>query len=346
LHYAFALIAIGAIFAAIGGSAPLLQQVLTSPHQSTALEHSNLREIGVVYAYANRARPRELTQTHAAFPVVLTDYAAPIDPAVLAALIETYAPDVDVRTQAAVIAVESGGNAWVLHDNNTDGCQSFPELQIAMPCRPGSRGSGAAYYPQTYEDALTFGRCLVAVNHVLYGSRDSGVDVGLAQINSTNFPGYGVTLDDMLRPGPNIALSGRMLSRAYTQRLWALGSARDAHWQATLQALQVYNSGHAYGDDAYVTRVLAAYNNPFALTIALVSGAGPSEENVAVANTSSPVVVAQARAGAPKTHVQRAQQPTSWFYHEPTVDKNAPPSKGSLFYYSDRTAALNSRVVQ
>ncbi len=177
----------------------------------------------VGFARASDARPSDPTR------ISQTD---------LDRLVRRCAPQVSAVTQAAIVAVESGGDAWALHDDN----------------------DGHVYLPSTHAAAVALALALVRRNREAYGANDRGVDVGLAQINSGNYAALGVTPDRMLEPCENLRASAKIIVAAYVRER-ALLSA-DPSWRgdqvALRRALQVYNSGSSHGDDAYVRAIFAA----------------------------------------------------------------------------------------
>src|SRR5277367_2334485 len=119
-----------------------------------------------------------------------------LSPAILAALLSACAPNVDPHTATALIAVESNGNAWALHEN--------------APNR--------SYAPRTYQEAYLTGTQVLNASHP-----GDSLDVGLMQVNSRNFASYGVTLGDMLDPCTNLKVGSAILSADY-RREWAATS--------------------------------------------------------------------------------------------------------------------------
>jgi type IV secretion system protein VirB1 len=169
--------------------------------------------------------------------------AAALPPAQLAAIVARCAPHVHPQTQGAVVAIESGGDPYALGDNDT----------------------GRSFHPPSYEAAYALANVLIAADAARHGR---GVDVGLAQINSRNFPAAGVTVAQMLDPCANLTVSARMLRAAYL----AHGSV-DA-------ALQVYNSGSPRGDAGYVARVRAAAIGSYVRSTTHVASAPPARPHV------------------------------------------------------------------
>ncbi len=166
----------------------------------------------------------------------------------LGRLIGTCAPQVDPKTQAAIVSVESGGDAWAVHDDNDD----------------------SRYAPDSFADAVAIGRVLIARDRQTYAAADRGVDVGLAQINSANFASLGVDVAAMFHPCANLRASARIIVSAFARERAALRgmSPQDADQVALRRALQVYNSGKGSGDEPYVSAILAALDTPFVQKIA------------------------------------------------------------------------------
>lgn len=158
----------------------------------------------------------------------------------LARLVRACAANVDATIQAAIVSVESGGNAWALHDDN----------------------DGSTYAPNSYEAAQNLAQSIIERNRLQYGSQDRGVDVGLAQINSLNFAMLGVGASAMLDPCDNLRASQSIILTAYQHERSLMGSDGDNDG-ALRRALQVYNSGQSTGDDAYVRAIFASVSTPF-----------------------------------------------------------------------------------
>ena len=118
-----------------------------------------------------------------------------------AALLQHCAPAIAQVTMAAVVQQESGGNPLALHDN-TD---------------------GKSYRPASMAEAAKLARALIAQGH--------SVDIGLAQINSRNLTGLGMTVEQMLQPCENLRAAQAVLLD---------GWKRSGDLRATLSA---YNAG-------------------------------------------------------------------------------------------------------
>lgn len=172
-----------------------------------------------------------------------------LSPTILAALLAACAPTIDPHTEAALIAVESGGDAWALHGNAPD----------------------QSYAPRTYQEAYLIG------TRLLIASR-AGVDVGLTQVNSRNFAAYGVTLRDMLDPCVNLKVGSAILAADY-RREWAATSdvLSPTHAQTALRrALQDYNSGSPTAAPQYTAAIIRALDSRLvALTLATTSATAP-----------------------------------------------------------------------
>ncbi|MBN8744560.1 MAG: lytic transglycosylase domain-containing protein [Thiomonas arsenitoxydans] len=122
-----------------------------------------------------------------------------------AALLYECAPAIAPVTMAAIVQQESGGNPLALHDNTT----------------------GRSYRPASHADAAQLARDLVAQGH--------SVDIGLAQINSRNLQGLGMTVDQALQPCENLRAAQSVLLD---------GWKRSGDLRATLSA---YNTGKLDG---------------------------------------------------------------------------------------------------
>ena len=122
-----------------------------------------------------------------------------------------------------VIAVESQGHVYAIHDNTT----------------------GGHYTPETLQDAVRLSRQLIGAGHRL--------DVGLMQINveawlkPVQFP-----LERAFDPCTNITLGTTILSADYTQALTRSTAPSDA----LARALSAYNSGSESHSLSYAQKVL------------------------------------------------------------------------------------------
>lgn len=120
-------------------------------------------------------------------------------------MLEECAPAIAPVTMAAVVQQESAGNPLALHDNT----------------------AGRSYRPGSVAEAARVARELIAQGH--------SVDIGLAQINSRNLPGLGLSVDLMLDPCRNLQAAQSVLLN---------GWARSGTLAGTLSA---YNTGRIVG---------------------------------------------------------------------------------------------------
>jgi type IV secretion system protein VirB1 len=150
----------------------------------------------------------------------------------LALLLHACAPQVHPQTIAAIISVESKGWPWTLHDNTTD----------------------KSYYLADYGTAVRVGESLVGSGH--------SVDLGIAQINSTNLPGYHLSVSQVLVPCTNIRTGASILTNAYQGARAHFGPWADQHPQSTVRyAISAYNTGSLFAGAPYVAKVVeAAYS--------------------------------------------------------------------------------------
>ena len=121
------------------------------------------------------------------------------------------APNVAPETIAAIIRVESGGNAFALGVNG-------PIKRLARPRNAQEAARQARYYM----------------------SLGYSVDLGLMQINSNNLPGLGYSVEAILDPCNNLRAGSRILSRGYAGAMKRFGPGQDA----LRAALSAYNTGN------------------------------------------------------------------------------------------------------
>jgi type IV secretion system protein VirB1 len=103
---------------------------------------------------------------------------------VLAVLLERCAPRMDRTVAASIVAVESLGDAWAIHDDLTR----------------------RSYHPPTYSRAVTLAHELLEQGH--------SIDLGLAQVNSVHLGAPGVSVEAMLRPCANLRAGAAIYARA------------------------------------------------------------------------------------------------------------------------------------
>jgi len=143
---------------------------------------------------------------------------------VLAALIRHCAPAVAPSTMAAIVEVESGGNPLAIGDNTTR----------------------RSYYPHDRTSAERLARRLLDAGHLL--------DLGIAQIDSMNFPGFGVNVHTIFDPCINLSIGAKILSDDYS---FAARRYPDAQ-VALRHAIGMYNTGRLNAGTRYIARVVAA----------------------------------------------------------------------------------------
>ena len=142
----------------------------------------------------------------------------------LAALIRHCAPAVAPSTMAAIVQVESGGDPFAIGDNTVR----------------------RSYYPRDRATAERLARRLLDAGHLL--------DLGIAQIDSMNFAGFGVTAHTIFDPCTNLSVGARILSGDY-----AFAARRYGDGQVALRhAIGMYNTGRLNGGARYIARVVAA----------------------------------------------------------------------------------------
>jgi type IV secretion system protein VirB1 len=142
----------------------------------------------------------------------------------LAALVAHCAPTVAPSTMMAIIQVESSGNPLAIGDNTTR----------------------RSYYPRNRATAEVLAQRLLQARHSL--------DLGIAQIDSMNFAGFGVDAHTLFDPCTNLNVGSRILAGDY-----AFATRRYGRGQVALRhAIDMYNTGRLDGGTNYVRRVLAA----------------------------------------------------------------------------------------
>jgi type IV secretion system protein VirB1 len=155
-----------------------------------------------------------------------------IAPAVLAGLISSCASSVDVRTAAAVVAVESGGSPYAVNDNDTR----------------------RSYFPTSRDAAEALVRRLAG--HQLA--------VGIAQVDSVNFARFGVDAVQVLDPCTSLRLGAQVLVEDYRREYpRATGATEEERRQVALRrAFSAYNSGSPTAAPDYAALVVAATSSP------------------------------------------------------------------------------------
>jgi type IV secretion system protein VirB1 len=149
--------------------------------------------------------------------------------ATLAAYLQTCAASVAPDTMRAIISVESRGYIYAINDNTAR----------AAYCVPGS-----AAYPCSRREAAAIAGRTIALGH--------SVDVGIAQVNSSNFRAYHVAATDMLEPCENLKAGSAILAAAYRTARARFPDQREALWHA----IMAYNTGSLYAGERYVRSVV------------------------------------------------------------------------------------------
>ena len=142
----------------------------------------------------------------------------------LAASLSSCAAGVSPRTMAAVVSVESGGWPLTIHDNTNDRSYTFRDRR----------------------QAETTAKALLAAGH--------NIDLGLAQINSSNLSGLHLSPAQVLDPCTNLRAGATILRHAYAAAAQRFGAGQTA----LRFALSAYNSGSLFAAPQYARRVVAA----------------------------------------------------------------------------------------
>lgn len=142
----------------------------------------------------------------------------------LTALIAHCAPTVAPSTMTAIVQVESGGNPLAIGDNT----------------------ARRSYYPYDRATAERLARRLLNAGHLL--------DLGIAQIDSMNFRGFGVNVHTIFDPCINLSIGAKILSDDY---VFAARTYRDPQ-VALRHAIGMYNTGRLNAGARYIARVVAA----------------------------------------------------------------------------------------
>lgn len=126
------------------------------------------------------------------------------------ALAQQCAPTVAIETMAAVVAHESGRNAFAIGING---------------------GARISRQPVNKAEAVETAKQLLKLS--------LSIDLGLAQINSANLTKLGLSVEDAFEPCANLRAAEKVLRWCYDPASQRLGSG-----QAALQAaLSCYNTG-------------------------------------------------------------------------------------------------------
>jgi hypothetical protein len=114
------------------------------------------------------------------------------------------------------------------------------------PLAIGDNTTRRSYYPRDRASAESLARRLLDAGHLL--------DVGIAQIDSMNFAGFGVTAHTIFDPCINLSIGATILSGDY-----AFAARRYGDGQVALRhAIGMYNTGRLNAGAHYIARVVAA----------------------------------------------------------------------------------------
>jgi len=184
-----------------------------------------------------------------------------IAPVLLAALLQRCAPGTDVRTLAAIVEVESGGDSWAIRD------------PIA----------NRAVHPRSYAEAVVTADRLLA--------KGVQVSVGLSQVL---LPRPGLDAATLLgSPCADLRAGSSILASAYAGQIRLVAAPQTELGQqlALRRALSVYNSGSATGAPEYTARVLAALSSPLVESVTGIADAGGVAMRPVVVATHSVSIV-------------------------------------------------------
>jgi type IV secretion system protein VirB1 len=142
----------------------------------------------------------------------------------LAAHIARCAPNVGLRTMAAIVQVESSGDPLAIADNTTM----------------------RSYHMREQAEAEELARRLIAAGH--------SVDLGLAQIDDANLTRLGLSLRTVFDTCANLTAGAQILADDYSTAIPYFGQGQVA----LRHAIGMYNTGRLDAGAAYVRRVLIA----------------------------------------------------------------------------------------
>lgn len=180
----------------------------------------------------------------------------------LSFLISRCAPEVAPSTLAAIVAVESGGNAYAIGVNKG--------ARVRQPTSPA--------------EAIATAKDLLA--------RGANIDLGLGQINSTNLRWLGLSVEAAFDPCQNLAAAARVLTHNY-RRAVALG-----HSTPLGAALSAYNTGSMQRGyrNGYVAKVYRASGTRLLTSPAPVIVALPPVQPAQLMPPVQPIGVVEASA--------------------------------------------------
>jgi type IV secretion system protein VirB1 len=203
----------------------------------------------------------------------------------LAALMTHCAPNVAPATMTAIVNVESGGDPLAIGDNT----------------------ARRSYFPRDRATAERLARRLLNAGHL--------PDLGIAQIDSMNFAGFGVTVHSIFDPCTNLSVGARILSGDYT-----FAAQRYGDGQVALRhAIGMYNTGRLNAGASYIARVLdaaeirednvsapqvvsqhEARRSPILVRVVVVHRTPPGPRRWLVTPSRSPILVTVGRTSPPQ----------------------------------------------
>ncbi len=189
-----------------------------------------------------------------------------IHEALLAALMQKCAPSTDVRTLAAIVAVESNGDSWAVRDADAP----------------------AGVHPASYASAVVLAHGLLVHGH--------RVAVGLAQVL---LPRPGLDSATLLgSPCANVRAGAAVLADFYGREIRVVAApATEAGQQTALRrALSAYNSGSPTGAPGYTALVLSALQSPF---VSRITASADGRVAALPAMPLPPLALARPRTAAP-----------------------------------------------
>lgn len=164
----------------------------------------------------------------------------------LAAYLAMCAPDIGPVTGRTIVQIESRGYPWTIRDNTAN-----------REVKPR---------PASHEEAVAVAESLIAQGHNL--------DLGLAGINSSNLPRLGLTVAQVFDPCTNLRAMSNILKRF---NALALRKHGDLGATTFYQTLSGYATGSLSRGGKYVSRFIAAANNPSGTNLPVPSRGAPMQ---------------------------------------------------------------------
>lgn len=175
-----------------------------------------------------------------------------IIPVALAAMLDRCAPNVGPITMGAVVQYESKWKPFAIGDNTTH----------------------QSYFPTSQASAVALASALIG--------RGDDIDMGLAQVNSGNLQGYGLSVAQVFDPCTNLYTGSRILVDDYRRAVVAYGPGQLALWHA----LQAYNTGRLNGRPSYASGVFQTAFSGVSVSTVLPPVSLPAASQTVTARTS------------------------------------------------------------